>query len=232
MPNITHSEKELLKLKEDMYDMMLLVKSQSEKSREVVKNFDKELAREVRYYEKRVNAFELKLDRDCENILALYSPVAIDLRLVLATFKINTHLERIADNAEGISSYIIYLEKAFDEKLLAESRFFEMFDTMLDMLQLVIQSFQNEDSKNARKVFKLDDTLDEINGQAPAVLTEYCKKNTEKIFESYLLLSSMRKIERSGDLIENVAEEIIFYKEAQIYKHNKKLMEKQEDANL
>ena len=82
MPNITHSEKELLKLKEDMYDMMLLVKSQSEKSRDVVKNFDKELAREVRYYEKRVNAFELKLDRDCENILALYNPVAIDLRLV------------------------------------------------------------------------------------------------------------------------------------------------------
>jgi phosphate uptake regulator len=55
--------------------------------------------------EKRVNGSELKIDRDCENIFALFCPVAIDLRFLLAVLKINSNLERIGDIAEGIAKY-------------------------------------------------------------------------------------------------------------------------------
>ncbi len=73
-------------------------------------NFDKDLAREVVLKEKRVNGSELKIDRDCENIFALFCPVAIDLRFLLAVLKINTNLERIGDIAEGIAKYVIDAE--------------------------------------------------------------------------------------------------------------------------
>ena len=63
--------------------------------------FDKDIASEIANSE-RINSLELKIDRDCENILALYSPVAVDLRFVLSVYKINHELERIADIAMAL----------------------------------------------------------------------------------------------------------------------------------
>jgi phosphate transport system protein len=219
---MTHAEQELQKLKNDMREMMDLVQNQIRKAKDAMLNNDKELAREIIYYEKRVNAFELKIDRDCENILALLSPVAVDLRFVLANFKINTHLERIADNAEGIAKYVTELKTPFDAEAIKKMQLAEMFDTSYSMLADVIQSYDVEDSKLARRIFKKDDQLDVINMQAPANAVELIKATPDKAIDILYLLSTIRKLERDGDLIENIAEEIIFYIEAKVLKHNKK----------
>ncbi len=219
---MTHAEQELQKLKNDMREMMDLVQNQMRKAKESMLNNDKELAREIIYYEKRVNAFELKIDRDCENILALFNPVAVDLRFVLANFKINTHLERIGDNAEGIAKYVTELTRPFDAEAINKMQLTEMFDTSYSMLADVIQSYDVEDSKLARRVFKKDDTLDTINMHAPVNAVELIKTAPDNALENLYLLSTIRKLERNGDLIENVAEEIIFYIEAKVLKHHKK----------
>src|SRR5690606_35572609 len=97
--------------------MWLLVQSQIEKAYQAMITNDKDLAREVISNEKRVNSMELRIDSDCEDLFALYSPVASDLRTVLATLKINTNLERIGDLAEGICKHILSEEEAFDKDL-------------------------------------------------------------------------------------------------------------------
>jgi phosphate uptake regulator len=102
-----HSEQELLLLKEEVIQMWKFVIAQMEKSKNALLNDDKELAREVVSREKRVDLFELKIESDCENHIALYAPVAIDLRLVLSLLKITSSLERIGDFAEGIARYVI-----------------------------------------------------------------------------------------------------------------------------
>ena len=76
---------ELGSLKENLLEMVDLVKSQLEKGKKAIEQNDLELAREVVEREKRVNALELLIDKDCENILALHTPVATDLRFVLST---------------------------------------------------------------------------------------------------------------------------------------------------
>ncbi len=83
---------------------------------------DRDLAREVVSTEKRVNAYELKIDRDCEDILALFAPVAIDLRFLLAVLKINMNLERTGDIAEGIAKFVIDLPEDFDAQLLGSNQ--------------------------------------------------------------------------------------------------------------
>src|ERR671922_1870290 len=104
---MTHLEEELSYAKEEINEMCQVVISQLYKTREALIKFDKDLAREVVATEKRINGLELKIDRDCENIIALYNPVAVDLRTVLAILKINSNLERCGDIAEGIAKYII-----------------------------------------------------------------------------------------------------------------------------
>jgi len=81
---MNHLDTELQILKADTLEMWALVINQITKAQEAIMNFDTDLAHEVHVNEKRVDAFELKLNMDCENILALFNPVAIDLRFVLA----------------------------------------------------------------------------------------------------------------------------------------------------
>ena len=82
-------------LRQSSLDMLSLCKKQLVKARICLVNFDTELAEEVIYAENRVNALDFKIEADCEKYLALYTPVASDLRLVLMVRKIHMLLERV-----------------------------------------------------------------------------------------------------------------------------------------
>ncbi|HYJ37235.1 MAG TPA: PhoU domain-containing protein, partial [Chitinophagaceae bacterium] len=77
---MTHLQEELTQLRESVSDMAILVKNQLKKSVCSLLDEDEDLANEVLFNEKRVNALELKIDRDCEQIFALLNPVAHDMR--------------------------------------------------------------------------------------------------------------------------------------------------------
>jgi len=219
---MTHLDNELKKLKQDMNEMFSLVTSQMDKSRKALVDFDKDLAREVRVNEKRVNSFELKLDRDCENIIALFNPVAVDLRLVLASLKINSNLERIGDIAEGIAQFVLSIKSAPDQELLRATRVIDMFDIAISIVTDVMTSYETEDTRLARNVFMKDEMLDDINMAANSAVAEFITAHPEKINQSLYMLSTIRKLERVGDQSKNIAEEIIFYVEAKVLKHKKK----------
>ena len=217
---MTHLEAEIHQLKTDILDMWDLVQSQLN-SKGAISTFDKDLAREVIAKERRVNAFELKIDRDCENIFALFNPVAVDLRFVLAVLKINSNLERIGDAAEDISKFVIDIEN-FDKDLVIDSKILEMFDHANSLVADVAEAFNNEDTRLARLVFKKDDSLDKINEKANDIVTEYITSHTQNIRQSLNILTIIRKLERVGDMSKSIAEEIIFYIEAKVLKHRKK----------
>ena len=219
---MTLLEVELNKLKSEIISMWDLVISQLNKTNEALVKFDKDMALEVIANEKRVNGMELKIDRDGESIIALFNPVAIDLRFVLAMLKINYNLERTGDIAKGICKCIVNSDKPFDEKLLQDSQILLMFEESTDMLEDVLEAFKNEDTKIARAIFKRDKFLDEINKKIDLVISEYIRSNQTNIEQSLYIHSSIRKIERAGDQAKNIAEEIIFYVEAKVLKHTSK----------
>ena len=199
-----------------------LVESQLKKSRNALVNFDRDLAREVVLKERRVNAFELKLDRDCEDIFALYCPVAIDLRFLLAVLKINTNLERIGDYAEGISKYIIEMDTVFHQGVLDTSNLVTMFDDAIKILADTRLAFENDNTTLARSIFKRDEALDIINANAMTSVSECIRQDINVLSDSLYILSIIRKLERVGDQSKNIAEEIIFYIEAKVLKHDEK----------
>ncbi|HEY0900315.1 MAG TPA: phosphate signaling complex protein PhoU [Sphingobacteriaceae bacterium] len=218
---MTHLEEELQKLKEEMTEMANLVTAQIKKSLRALIEEDFDLAQEVIFNEKRVNAFELTVDKDCEKILALLNPFATDMRFVFATLKINTDFERIGDNAEGIAQYLLMAGKCFDKQLLTDCRFFEMADRVNNMLQSITTSYAEGNTKLARTVFKEDKLLDEINKGSTEIIANYIKNNPENINQALYLLTVIRKLERVGDHVTNIAEEIIFHLEAKVLKHVK-----------
>jgi phosphate transport system protein len=219
---MTHLQEELKYLRESLSEMAKLVVKQLEKSYCSLKDRDMDLANEVIFNEKRVNAFELKIDKDCEHIFALLNPVAHDMRFVFATLKINADLERIADYAEGIAKLAILANMEFDPSLLAKLELQKMHDTALEMMKDVTTAYCEDDTRLARSVFTKDQILNDINIHSTAVVAEYLKTNLDKILPALYLLSIIRKLERVGDHITNISEEVIFYKEAKVMKHWKK----------
>ncbi|HTI60682.1 phosphate signaling complex protein PhoU [Mucilaginibacter sp.] len=217
---MTPIETEITSLKKELSNMWLLVQSQLSKARESMVNFDKDLAREVLVKEKRVNSFELKIDRDCENIFALHCPVAIDLRFLLAALKINTNLERIGDIAAGVAKYVIESPVNFNKSALESTSIIRMYDEAINIVIDTRTAFENEDTAMARSIFKRDETLDAVNRNATNTIGELVKADISGLNEYLFMLSIIRKLERIGDQSKNIAEEIIFYVEAKILKHS------------
>lgn len=219
---MTHLHEQLNQLREDLSDMAFLVQSQLSKSVLSLLEKDEDLANEVLHNEKRVNAFELKIDKDCENIFALLTPLAHDMRLVFATLKINADLERIGDYAEGIARLVLMGKKQFDKNLIEKIELSEMYEIAAAMLRDVIVAYSENDSRLARTVFSTDLQVNKIDHDAISIIAEYCKAGNENIEQALHLLSIIHRIERVGDHVTNIAEEIIFFKEARVLKHGNK----------
>ncbi|MDR1543400.1 MAG: phosphate signaling complex protein PhoU [Prevotellaceae bacterium] len=212
-----HTEKELTALKDEVSQMWRLVLSQLEKVKQAFTANNIELAREVVSREKRVNSFELKIDSDCENYIALYNPVAIDLRLVLSLSKICGTLERIADFAEGIARHVI--EEREQSELIENLRAETMFDTVIEMLSNSYVVLDSENTKLSGKILAMDNEVDEIYRNAVAVLAEAIRNNVISAENGLKTMLVIRKIERIGDHCSNIVEEIVFYIDAKVLKH-------------
>lgn len=218
---IKRNEEDLAALKEEVSQMWRLVISQVEKSRQALMANDVELAREVVSREKRVDAFELKIDCDCENYIAIYSPVAIDLRLVLSLLKISTTLERIGDFAENIARHVIGQNfVGTPNKLIEELQIEEMFDTISSMLTDSFVSLETENSKVAGKILSEDDKLDQIYEGAAGTIEKHLREDSNIIGQGIALMLLMKKLERIGDHCSNIVEEIVFYLDAKVLKHS------------
>ncbi len=216
---MTQLEVEIQELKKEVINMWNLVLSQLEKSRTAMLQFDTNLAREIVLKEKRVNALELKIDLDCENIFALFCPVAIDLRFLLAVLKINNNLERIGDIAEGIAKYIITSNGEYDPSLFEATELMKMYDDSINILTDTRTAFEKDDTIMARSIFKRDEVLDKINLYANERIVDYIKTDKAVLTDALNVLSIIRKLERVGDQSKNIAEEIIFFVEAKVLKH-------------
>src|SRR5258707_5022152 len=172
---MTPLENEITALKRELISMWILVQSQLNKAKEAMVKFDKDLAREVLVKEKRVNSFELKIDRDVENIFALHCPVAIDLRFLLAALKINTNLERIGDIAAGVAKYVVESSVNFDVAALESTSLLRMYEEAVNILIDTRTAFEKEDTVLARSIFKRDDVLDAINMNAANTIGDIIK---------------------------------------------------------
>ena len=218
-----HTEKELQELKEEVSQMWKLVLSQLEKAKQSFLNGDIEQAREIVSREKRVDAFELKIDSDCENYIALYSPVAVDLRLILSLIKISITLERIGDFAEGIARHVIEEEcDRLDPGLIEELQIEKIFDTLISMLSDSYVALESENTRISGKIMAKDNEVDTLYHQSIVILSDYLQQNPSQIRCGLKTILLIRKLERIGDHCSNIVEEIVFYIDAKVLKHDGK----------
>ena len=147
-------EPELSALKDNLLDMFSLVIKQIDKCTEAIHKIDVKIAEEVMENEQKVNSQELAIDRDCENVLALHTPVAIDLRFVLSALRIGNDLERIGDNTNSLAKFVKQNSKEINKKLLEEFKLEKMLEILSAMLQDMKTALKSEDAALAKETLK------------------------------------------------------------------------------
>lgn len=191
-------------------DMVSLVKSQVHKSKEALFNKDEALADGVILTDEEVDEADVKINQTCEQILALFNPVAIDLRLILTSIKISLSLERIGDHAEGICYSFKEIPDDIDPKYLEAFKIEEMFETAEMMLEDFSQALRNNDLQLAKGIYKKDRFLNKAYAKSVKTAAKLINQDVTEVRTILQLLSVVRKIERMGDLAKNMSLEVIF----------------------
>ena len=204
-------ETKLDQLQDKVVDLVSLVKSQVQKSKEALLNKNEDLADAVILADEEVDETDVKINQNCEQILALFNPVAIDLRLILTSIKISLSLERIGDHAEGICYSFKEIPGDFDPKYLEAFRIAEMFETAELMLEDFSQALKNKDLKLAKSIYKKDRFLNKAYAKSVKTAAKLIKQDIAEVKTILQLLSVVRKIERMGDLTKNMSLEVIFH---------------------
>lgn len=217
-------KEEIRIMKEELIDMWKLVISQLEKTKDAFLNNELVLAALITETEKTVNSLDLKIKSNCENYIALYNPVAIDLRLILSIMKISISLERIGDYAYGIAQHILNQDcKKTNPDVIEILEIEKMFDILLEMITGALMMFDLEETKSYRKILKKDKDVNRIYGLAFRRLEKHLTANPKDIYCGLNLILLIRKLERFGDHSGNIVEEIVFYLKAKNLKHKGKL---------
>lgn len=205
-------------------EMFKLCIKQLEQSIEAYLNQDKDLAENVIQREYRVNALILNIDQECEQFLTIQKPQGNEIRFVMVLRKIIYDLECIGDHASGISKYTAESDMLPNKKMLKTLRLNEMFSYVMSMLEDIQEAFSEKDSQRAHKVFKKERKLNEINYNTISVISILLKTEIDLIDQSLIFFTIIKKMERVGDLATDIAQEIIFYREAVVNTKAKFLM--------
>ena len=213
-----HFQKELEKLKKRVLGLgaqvedRLRLAGRAIESREI---FDAERIIKSDYL---IDEEEVEIEEECLKILALYQPVAVDLRFLIATIKINGELERIADEATNIAQRIKRIIQCHNGCKIRYD-YTEQVKRVQAMLNKGLDAMVNLDVDLAFKVLLLDDEVDTIHHEMYQQVKQdmlAAPVHVEYLMNKFLI---SRHLERIGDHATNIAEEVIYLVEGEIVRH-------------
>lgn len=213
-----HFDQQLDKLKTRVIKMCSLVDEQVDMAIRAVEKEDVALAQQVIERDKKVDKYDLKIEKICQKIFALNQPVASDLRLIMSSLTINNNLERIGDIAVNIcENFLLHKRKP---SFYDRTKFSAMTIVVKEMIKSAIDSFIGQNAKLAEEVIKNDDELDRLNRENHSIMINIMKEDKDNIEIGVAFLVMSRQLERMGDHATNIAEDVYFIVEAQLIKHN------------
>jgi len=212
-----HLQRELEKLKKRILTLGTMAEERFRMAMRAMDRRDADLAAEIIKLDYEIDELEVEIEEDCLKILALYQPVAVDLRFISAVIKINNDLERIGDEAVNIARCIKYM--SVRERVEVPIDYQKMSEEVASMLRMSLDALINLDPDMAFKVLTLDDIVDKIYGEAYDTIKKIMQEKPDRV--GYLINAFLiaRHMERIADHATNIAEEVIYLIEGEIIRH-------------
>jgi len=210
-------KREIDKLKSKLLSLCRVVEESFLQAVKSIKEQNANLAKKVIKADIKIDHMEVDVEEECLKILALYQPVAIDLRFIITALKINNDLERIGDLAVNIAERSQFL--ADQPKIDVPFDFDRMAVKTQLMLRKSLDALVNMDCKLAHEVCAADDEVDTINRKIYNQVKDNIRSHPEWLESLIHLLSVSRDLERIADHTTNIAEDVIYMAKGEVVRH-------------
>lgn len=177
--------------------------------------------------EQKINSIHIEIDDICVNLLALYQPMASDLRLIISVVKINCDLERIGDQSVNIARNAEYSIDRQTHKLKSFVDFKSMVSDVISMVKQSLDAFVSMNLSQAESVLLKDDAVDKQKDVIFHSLINLMKENPQLINQCLSNILIARNLERIADHATNIAEDVIFLISGKDVRHHSKPLKKQ-----
>jgi phosphate transport system protein len=215
---VRHFQEELEQLKTRLLEMGGMAEEEVRLAVKGLMDADADLIHRVLVGDEPLNALHIEIDNRCFTLLALFQPMAADLRTIVAAVKINTDLERVGDLAVNIAEAARrYRTHSPVKKLIDIPRMATIAQTML---RDALDAFVRRDIDLAQHVLNEDDELDLLKTQIFRELLTYMLQDPSTIEPALDLILVSRHLERIGDHATNIAEDVIFIVSAKDVRHH------------
>jgi phosphate transport system protein len=184
---------------------------------ETLSNLDVPAAQRVIRHDELVDSEEVQLEEECLKLLALYQPVAVDLRMIISMLKINIDLERIGDHAAHISRIAIRLAELPHIELPQSMH--TIYQQSKLMLRKSLLAFVEADSTMAETVLRMDEEVDAMCKATMPGQIELIRGNPDEVEQRLMIITACRQLERIGDHAANIAEDVIYLLSGDIIRH-------------
>ena len=211
-----HLQRQIDKLKKEILSLGAMVEDRFRKAIFAIQTEDLELTQIIIDTDFEIDEREIEIEEECLKILALYQPVATDLRFIVAVIKINNDLERIADYASNIS---IRFKTSFHDHRKFKYDYTAMADQAAKMLEISLDALVQMDVDMANKVRGMDDEVNAMRNDAYASMKKDIRAHPEMVGEIINMYLISRHLERIGDHTKNIAEEVVYLIEGDIIRH-------------
>ncbi len=202
----------------DVLQMAGVVESALNTSLRALREGRPELAAEVKGEEKAIDAWEVRIERQCVKVLALHQPVASDLRRVAAMLRINGDLERIADLASHIAGRARKLARSGESNILPPE-----LDDLAALVQERVRdgldALTKSDVHLARTLIASDKEVDHARRAVLRQLKHAIRRDPERVNTWLRLINTARNLERIADHAASIAEAVIYMREGDIVRH-------------
>ena len=212
-------QKELEKIKKRILSLGAMVEERVRLASKAIEKKEGDLAERIITSDYEIDEIEVEIEEECLKVMALYQPVAVDLRFLVAVIKINNDLERIGDQAVNIAERIQSLAKSktkgfiFDYSVMAEK--------VQSMLKKSLDALVYMDVGLAFSVLTMDDEVDNIQGEAYSQIKRAMREESENMTYLINLFLISRHLECIADHTTNISEEVIYLIEGEIVRHGK-----------
>ncbi len=197
-------EEELAELKKELVEMCRLTEQMIENAITALVNRDRELGKSIGETDKRVDEYEMAIEKKCMRILLKQQPVAKDFREVSTALKVITDIERFGDQASDIGDLVYTMPG--DKYIKKLTHITAMGNLAVKMVRESVNAFINNNKTLADEVIKLDDEMDELFSTVKTELIELIRKDGKNGDQAIELMMVAKYLERIGDHAVNVCE--------------------------
>jgi phosphate transport system protein len=212
-----HFEREMEHLKSRLLEMGATVEDLVARSMQALMERDAALARDAIALESDIDRQEIHIEEECLKLLALYQPVAGDLRFVTAVMKINNDLERMGDLGGHIAERALVLAEHREVSLPVDMR--RMAAAVQHMVRQSLDALVNQDAERAQQVILADNEIDAFHQEMFPLIAAQMRRQPESIEILFHVLSASRHLERIADYATNVAEDVVYLVRGEIIRH-------------